>query len=55
MAKIKKGVYRERDIKPAEKLRLKGELRAKMARLLKKSDDAHREAQIDLLKLRSMS
>ena len=55
MAKLKKGVYREKKIAPAQKRQIKGELRSKMAKLLKRSDDAHHAAQMDLIKLRSIT
>ena len=55
MAKLKKGVYKEKEIAPAQKRQLKGELRSKMAKLLKRSDDAHHKAQMDLIKLRSIT
>ena len=51
---IKKGVYQEKDCPPAEKLRLNGELRARAAELLRRSDDAQREAQRVIFKIRNM-
>jgi hypothetical protein len=52
--RIAKGVYPEKSSSPDEKLRLKGELRTRAAELLRRSDDAQREAQRDIFKIRNM-
>ena len=54
-SQIKKGIYQEKNSSQDDKLRLKGELRTRAAELLRRSDEAQREAQKDIFRIRSMS
>lgn len=52
--KIKKGVYKGEGGSSAKKLRFLGELRTRAAELSRRSDEAQRDAQRDIFRIRNM-